>query len=118
MKGKGSWNNDVSFADVTLLKADEDAYLKWISGVSQDLHTLMSRVVEDGWKVSVRGDVENECIVVSWTNIEPKHVNANICVTSRSDDWGEAMFLNAYKVFVIWEGQRLPTRGEKRNNWG
>jgi hypothetical protein len=119
MKGNGKpqWTNDAKFAQCDLMAADKPAFTNWLAGVKQDFPTLLGVVCNDGYRVGVKTDFNNNCYLVSFTQQDTKHLNNGIILTSRSDDIEEAFFLCMYKAYVMYEGQRLPTQSE-RPFWG
>jgi hypothetical protein len=115
---KKSWQNQQSvFAKCELTKADSEAFLNWTTGLEKDFATALSDVTQDLWRVSLKVDVNNNCYMASFTQQDFKNVNANVVLTSRSDDLEEAFWMCVYKIYVLWEGQRLPTEAESRS-WG
>lgn len=114
----GKWS-DAIFADVTLGDAESDAFLSWMKSVKVDMPLQMQEMLQEGWKISLKADFENSCYICSLTMQEEDHINRDMVVTSRSDDHEEAFWLNVYKIMVMYPGQRLPTRDDrKKKNWG
>ena len=119
MKGKDKpqWSNDAKYAQCDLTEADKPGFTSWLSGVSQDFMTLMQTALADGYRVTFRTDFSNSCEMVAFTQQDQKHRNAGIIIISRSDDAEEAFWLCMYKIYVLYEDQRLPTQSE-RAFWG
>jgi hypothetical protein len=77
----------------------------------------MFELVPNGWKTSFSFDAENDCYIASCTQRDEDDINHNICVTSRSDNPFEALWLCYYKITVIADSKRLPTE-RADDNWG
>lgn len=98
---------EIEFINIHLTDADEAPLKK-----QRDLHAKMvidplDGILMAGYKVSMSVDYENECYIVSTTGGE-RTVNADKCVSSRSDDLYEAVAIAFYKIFgengeVAWE---------------
>lgn len=105
------------FANVRLAESDKEAFSEWCEKKDRDFVEMQTRLLVEGWKLSIRADLENNCFIVSHTCGAEKHINANVCLTSRSEDWEEALWLNLYKILSLYDGKKLPTENA-RNNWG
>ena len=116
-KDNNSWNQNVTYAAVNLTEADKDAFSSWLTNVAEDFGSALTRVLEDLYRVTLKVDVNNNCYMCTWTQQDFKHRNANLTIISRSDDPEEAFWLNIYKVYVLYENQRLPSQQEA-NTWG
>lgn len=114
---KAEYNNDAKYAQCDLTEADKPAFTSWLKGVTQDFSTLLTVVMDDGYRVGLKTDFNNSCYMATFTQQDPKHRNSGIILTSRSNDIEEAFFLCMYKCYVLYEDQRLPTQSE-RPFWG
>lgn len=119
-KGKQKWQNfgDVKFAVVKLNSEDKDVFLKWLKSNATDFSTGVLRVLQDGWKVSMKEDAPNQCYVVTLTQGNERNINHNVAVSSRSDDMEEAFWISVYKIYVIWQDQPIPTQVNQDQSWG
>jgi hypothetical protein len=111
------FNSDATYAAVTLQEADQDAFSNWMTGVSKDFCEGLREVLEDSYRVTLKVDYTASCHMCTFTQQDAKHHNHNLIIVSRSDDPEEAFWLNVYKIYVLFEGQRLPTQDE-RKGWG
>jgi len=113
----GQFRFTTQFAAVRLDPEGKDAFQTWLKEVGDDYGNFVVICQGDGWKIGSRWDNANDCFIHSFTMTDEKDRNANICVTSRSDNYFEAFFLNYYKVYVLYDKKRLPTEAPKEN-WG
>lgn len=116
-QNNSQWGQDASFADVKLNASEKDAYLAWVKKSDANSLDALERLVMDSYRVSTKYDYNNMCVVVSLTQQDNKHVNSGLVIMSRAADVDDALLLSAYKVFVLFEGQRLPTKSED-DSWG
>jgi hypothetical protein len=114
---KNNFGGDATYADVSLSASDRDAFLNWMGGVLDDLEVWLTNIIADSYRVSLKIDYNNSCAMCTLTQQDSKHINHGLIISSRADDWVEAFWLCAYKIAVLFEGQRLPTRDEN-NRWG
>lgn len=113
----GAFRFTTEFAAVRLDIAEKASFQTWLKENGDDYGNYIAMCQGDGWKISSRWDGENDCYIHSFTMTDENDRNANICVTSRSDNYFEAFFLNWYKVYVMYDKRRLPTEAAKIN-WG
>jgi hypothetical protein len=85
--------------------------------VEQDFEDWLSACLDDSFRVTFKVDYNNDAVTCTFTQQDNKHRNSGLIITSRSDNFVEAFWLNCYKVFVLFDGQRLPTRDETQS-WG
>jgi len=116
-KKSSNYGTDVSFADVSLNQADKDAFSNWMSGVKEDYEDWLEAAINDSYRISFKFDYNNNCVSCVFTQQDNKHVNSGLVIISRSDNPVEAFWLTVYKVWVLFEGQRLPVR-EDSASWG
>lgn len=116
------WDNksaygDFKFAAVSLSDNEKKDFVAWRG---EQVLTVTERIAEMamlGYKLSVSADLDNQCFVVSLTMRNVGHPHHNTTVTSRSDEWDEALEMTAYKLLRMYPDQPLPT-ARKKNNWG
>jgi hypothetical protein len=111
------WGSDASFADVKLNASEKDVYLQWVKTTDANCIDTLESLIADSYRVSVKYDYNNNCTVVSLTQQDTKHHNSGLVIMSRGSSVDDALLLSGYKVFVLFEGQRLPTASEN-DNWG
>jgi hypothetical protein len=119
-QGKSSANNfsgDATFADVSLTQADKDAFSSWMDDASKDFELWLNQLIDDSYRITVKFDYNNNCYTSSATQQDQKHVNAGLIIMSRAGSPLEALLMAIYKIFVLFPGERLPTR-EETAGWG
>lgn len=113
---KMDWQNTV-FVQYKLSKEDKVKFDKWSerepSEVALDIATFMS----SGAKTSISWDTNNNVWIVSSTMKEESDKSYNECLTSRSDDWYEALRMNCFKGSVLAKGQKWSSL-QVDANWG
>lgn len=117
-----AWNSQkqddsFKFAAITLQDADKADFDAWAAENMTDDEKLISEMAFEGYKLSLSADLENQCFIVSYTNRNPDHPHYNTTVSSRSDDWTEALHMTAFKLRRMYPDKPLPTQ-RKKNNWG
>lgn len=116
-RNQSNFGGNASYADVSLQQADKDAFSNWMAGVQDDFPAVFLSLIDDSYRVTSKFDYNNSCYACTLTQQDDKHVNANLIIISRSDDPIEAFWLNVYKVYVLFDGERLPTRDDNLA-WG
>lgn len=119
MPKKKNNNNfgSTKFCAISLDTAQKDAMRKWLGLNGKDIDDLATNMVRDGWKSSFTWDADNDCFIASSTMRDEDNDNYDICVTSRSDIMWDALLLNYYKIYVLYNNKELPTERAK-NSWG
>lgn len=116
-QNNSQWGQDASFADVKLNASEKDAFLLWLKNSDVNCIDCLEALIADSYRVSVKVDYNNDCTSVSLSQQDNKHRNSGLIIISRAGNVDEAIILSFYKVFVLFEGQRLPTAGQNEN-WG
>lgn len=112
---KNSW--EVTFVQIRLTGEHKDGFEKWSSRKDTDVALDVATFMSNGNKTSITWDDANKCWIVSATCKEESSKNYNHCLSSRSDDWYEAMKMNVYKNDVICnKGSWLDQQQD--SNWG
>lgn len=94
------WQNTV-FVNYRLGKDEKAAFEEWSSRKADTVALDLAQFMSSGAKTSITWDSKNNVWIVSATMKDESHKSYNECLTSRSDDWYEAMRLNAYKALVL-----------------
>lgn len=106
-----------TFIDVRLAKADGDQFRAYMQQGNDELALEMATLVSQGHKLSLSWDNKNVCFIASVTCRDEKAINYDCCITSRSDDWFEAIMLCVFKAVVLANGKAWQEMSEK-SNWG
>jgi hypothetical protein len=107
----------VKFAEVRLDKSDRKDFLAWVKEQQTHQVDALLELVTAQWKISFSFDSEHDTFICSMTQKDEDDVNYNICVTSRSSDAYEALFLNYYKLVVVSKGKSFEGL-ERDSDWG
>ena len=81
--------------------------------ISDGIH----RLIESGFKLSLKFDAFSECIQITAVCNEPEHENSGLATSARGSDAFDAMALLVYKILVIAEGDLRPYVEEKRKSY-
>lgn len=92
---------DFKFVSIKVYQADKDRFEQWRKEEGEDTDILLSRMAVDGYKMSVSWDDGNSSFICSHTCLNPRDENYCLVLTSRSDDFFEAIALNVFKHFVL-----------------
>lgn len=111
-ENKGDWNGNIEFAYVSLTDSHDRAYEEWVKSEAGNTEDLLEVLVADGYSVSLAKDLVSDGFKCSFTTKLPKHINSGICITSWSDSVMDALYLNYWKTYVLFEGKRAPTKPE------
>ena len=107
---------EIEFVNIHLTESDQPALEKHIATMKKGGIDPLDMLLMAGYKVSVNVDYDNECYIVSTTGGE-RTLNCDKCVSSRSDDLEQALFIANYKCFRNGEAVQWESK-PKRFNWG
>jgi hypothetical protein len=110
-------NGTGQFADVKLNANDRQAFDEWYKDHFPDAMEAIGILCRASYRVTFKDDLDKDCVVVTLTQQDAKHHNANLVIMSRSDNEDEALAIAFYKVFVLFDGVRLPT-SQQADTWG
>jgi hypothetical protein len=120
-KAKAQRNNngfgDIKFAAIKLETEGKDEFANWYKSTDNAKPEDIGELLVMGWKCSVTWDGNNDCFIASYTQRDEDDRNYNVCVTSRSDDITEALFLGVFKIAVMFADKKIPTE-QVKDNWG
>lgn len=107
----------IEFVNRNLKEDEAKAFTTWAKNENERIPDHLGQIMVDDYKVSCTWDDRNQCYIATFTGKEDQRVNDNKALSSRSDDWFEALAMNAYKHLVLfkggaWEGETT------KNNWG
>lgn len=106
--------NQTSFVPVEFVRIDLDNdqaanFKKWAEKELANLPQHLSNFISEDMKIGLMWDDGNNCFIASATCKDEKSDNHNCCMTSRSDDWPEALLLLVYKHEVVAKGKEWRT---------
>jgi len=108
---------EYSFATVRLDVKQKAHFEGWLADNSPAFEELIASLVLTGHKTSFSWDESNDCFIASMTCNDKKSTNFQKVMTSRAQDWFEALMMTVYKIMVVCENEAWPT-DRSTNNWG
>lgn len=108
--------SDFTFVQYTLSKTEETAFKKWWQENSPDAVVYLAEVVNSGYKFSASWDNSNDCYIATFTCLDERSQNYCLIMSSRSDDFWEAIGINLYKHLVLFSESGYPVKSS--NAWG
>lgn len=106
------------FVNITLNKSDKKEFLQWHASNVENYSELFGGLIETGHKVSYKWDDKSECYLVSVTGETDQCLNQGWCMTSRSPDVLEVLWLALYKHYKVCDGDWAEYTDTSGNNWG
>jgi len=116
-RGQNPLWNKTEFINISLDVEEGKKFKTWYAAQGEKIADILGQVMVDDYKISCSWDDSNQCFIGTFTGKEDQRFNAYKALSSRSDDWYEALALTVYKHVVMnnsgaWSGQA------QRNNWG
>jgi hypothetical protein len=111
------FTSNIEFVNYKMDAAEKKAFKSWYKNEPSIYHTELINLVAAGYKSSVSYSDELECFTHSLTCQDETSPNYNKCLTSRSDDYWEAMAISMFKHLQLSEGGIWVFESAK-NNWG
>lgn len=108
----------VDFVNVRLEPDDKPRFLEWQKANQADLAQYIGEMLGSGYKVSVNLDDKNDCYIVAVTGTTNCRDNRGLCMTTRSDDWLEAICMAVFKHYVICDAGSWGTPEQHNQSWG
>lgn len=115
-KQAASWNK-IEFITRSMDETEAASFKQWVKSVDKEASTMIQDAMLDDYKLSVTWDDNNECFIATLTGKQEQRSNADKALSSRSDDWYEAIMLTLYKHHVLFNGGKWSGSSQK-NNWG
>lgn len=108
---------EVQFVNLKLDASQKKQFSQWVEQLGDKIDDECGIFISNGWKTSHTWDRDNACFIASSTNVEPDDINFQYCITSRSSEWLEAVYLNVFKFNVLANGDSLESLVAS-NSWG
>lgn len=108
---------NTTFVEVRLGNAEKNHFHQWMEQDQETLGIELGTFISNDHKLSVSWDDQNVCFVASATCRDESSVNHNCCITSRSQDWFEAIMLTLYKATVLLGDKAWQSQSSDRS-WG
>lgn len=105
------------FADVNLTREQREEFVAWYAAIADDAILMITEVLLEGYKLTVRYDSENQTWITTLSGQEEMRINARTSLSARHSDIETALCLVVYKHTVIcgrgpWEVQ------SSEDDWG
>jgi hypothetical protein len=113
---QSNWNK-IEFINVTLTEPQKKEFKVWAKEQSPTIADELGQVMVDEYRLSLVWDDNNQCFIATFTGKQDQSTNADKALSSRSDDWYEALALTLYKHKVLFNGKTWNGESTK-NNWG
>ena len=109
--------NQTEFVNRNLLAEEGEAFKAWAKKENERIPDMLGQIMVNGYKVTCTWNDNNQCYIATFTGKEDAKHNVNKALSSRSDDWFEALAMNTFKHVIlfksgVWEGDTT------KNNWG
>jgi hypothetical protein len=109
--------SETQFVVIRLSGKHKDGFREYMQRPAEEVALDVASFMSSGHKTSITWDDSNQCWIVSATCKEESSKNLNHCLSSRSNEWYEALCMNVYKNDVIcnkgsWVDQ------QEDNDWG
>ena len=114
---KNNGDNPFEFASLRLDDSKKAHFSGWFAENGSAFEDIIASLVLTGNKMSFSWDEKSSCYIASMTCFNSKSANFQTVMTSRSEDWFEALMMNCYKAIVLCENGSWP-KNSKDNNWG
>lgn len=114
--GRQNWTK-TEFVNINLSKSEKTQFKSWFSDNQAELPRLLAVFITQGYKVSLKWDEGNGCFIATVICEDTSMENGGKALSSRSDDWVEALALNLFKTDVISDKGIWSASGAG-NNWG
>lgn len=112
---KPDWQ--VTFVQIKLTGEHIDGFSKWMERKEPEIALDVASFMSNGHKTSITWDNDNKCWIVSATCKEEGSKNYNHCLSSRSNEWWEALCMNVYKNDILCDGGSWADK-QQNSNWG
>lgn len=116
-KARNSW--EVDFVSVELSKEQKDLLRSW-DKTGELTSDAITRLVADGFKLSVWGDKSHDCCGATLTSPKGDGIKRQQCLSARGPDFFGALKSVAFKHLIVLEGDWnvLDNRSDPDSQWG
>jgi len=111
-----SWNK-VEFVNINLSNGEKKQFKSWFEENHTAIPELAAAMTGQGYKLSIKWDNGNSCFIATVTCDDESLDNNGKALSSRSNDWMEAIALNIFKTDVVCEDGKWG-EGTRGNSWG
>lgn len=108
---------DIQFCNINLSTAEKKQFKSWFEEHRTEIHTYAAAMTSTGYKLSIKWDNEHACFIATITCTDEAMENGGKALSSRSDDWLEAIALNIFKTDVVAE-DGVWENSQSGSSWG
>lgn len=112
---KGGWTQ---FVDISLVGVEVETLMENYATADQ-VYDAVAGLIEDGYRLSLVYNAQNDAIICSLTCRDEGSVNAGLTFNSFADTWWDAIRVALVKHFEVAKGTWTPAAGKvTRNRYG
>jgi len=112
------YNSAVEFVNIRLTADDKPRVAKFVSDVEPDFAEHLINFIGSGYKVSINLDEANDCYIVAATGTQNSRENKGKCMTTRSGDLFECLYMMLYKHEMICDNGSWGEPVNQTSDWG
>lgn len=106
-----------TFVNYKLSSSEKADFIKWLSRKDGETQVDFQDAMSKGHKFSISENSEQGFFLGSMTCRDDASINYDMCITSRSPDWWEALMLCVYKAQQMGYDAPWSDQGDS-NDWG
>lgn len=92
----------VTFVSAPLSRDQADEFKRWFAEAMADVDTWVAQALSEGYKMSLTDDRSNDCVIFTLTCKDERSPNFNHALSSRADNWLEAVMMGIYKTYNLY----------------
>lgn len=96
--GKRSPSYDTTFVNFKLVGEAKDRFVHYMAATVEEHSKVLTGLMSQGMKFSFSENLEHGFFLASVTCKDEGSINNNRCITSRSNDWFEALMMCCFKI--------------------
>lgn len=110
-------NYQTEFINRNLVEDEAKTFMAWFKTENERIADMLGQIMVNEYKVSCTWNDNNQCYIATFTGKEDNKHNPLKALSSRSDDWYEALAMTAFKHLILFKGGKWDGDTTK-NNWG
>lgn len=109
--------SNMTFVNYKLNKQEKSKYNDWVAKQGDAINRMVASLLENEHKISFSQTPGENVVRCSITCVDSESPNANMCMTSRGSDWGDALSVAIFKIEVLANGG-LWADLDEGDDWG
>lgn len=105
------------FVNYRLSEEDKENFMAWEYD-DHDLFLLIAGDNQQGYKLTMSFNSENDTFVATYMCNDPESPNAGYCLSAYGNDWYLALKTLTFKHNVVLEGQWNVDKAKQQDSWG